>query len=255
MHPPPAPRALLSWCQPGPAQGGRPLWVSGILGPRPPREETALAPEGLAPASPVLPGASRGSSWAPPGSRGRGASRGSVLCPGSYAHALDGLYRVAREGEEQEPGRGWGRSRAGAGKGAGQGLGQELGRRWAGAGAAPVEARQPAGSPEPGAGGGQRPGAAGDVAVPLLPRGSEEAVLRRDHGLQPGDAGHCGPGGLCGGSLGACLRAPRHHGGRGPRWALGGGHRQGGVAWAAPRGLGLTCPAAPVRAVTPTGAW
>lgn len=76
----------------------------------------------------------------------------AAVCPDSYAHALDGLYRVAREGERGGPWRGGGAGR---------------GRR--GLGRAP------------------------DVS-PSCGRGSEEAVLGRDHGVQSRDAGHRGPG-------------------------------------------------------------
>lgn len=41
----------------------------------------------------------------------------ATVCPDSYAHALDGLYRVAREGERGGPWRGGGAGPAGSGPG------------------------------------------------------------------------------------------------------------------------------------------
>lgn len=52
------------------------------------------------------------------------------VSPGSYAHALDGLYRVAREGERSKP-FAWQRSGAASSQDPGEGPGEaKEGREW-----------------------------------------------------------------------------------------------------------------------------
>lgn len=52
-------------------------------------------------ASSRTPGLQQGLGGPSVGASGRGSLMWSFRVPGSYAHALDGLYRVAREGEGQ----------------------------------------------------------------------------------------------------------------------------------------------------------
>lgn len=120
------------------------------------------------------------------------------VSPGSYAHALDGLYRVAREGERNRPFAG------GPGACRGQGAGSTV---------------QGLGGPE-----GFWPSA---PPRSFSGRGSEEAVLRCDHGLQSRGVCHRGPGRASaqGGPLRAASGGPSSALERPLRKAVGTDHR------------------------------
>lgn len=101
----PSGRPVLRPPSSGTAALGRPQgWCPGVLLGAPGGSAGAEVPEGGRRQRPAVGQACVGPRSAALGVLGlfRGNPHGAPFCvPGSYAHALDGLYRVAREGEQQ----------------------------------------------------------------------------------------------------------------------------------------------------------